>query len=169
MALPNKLRKFNLFNDGNSYLGQVEEVALPKLSWKTEEYDGAGQVAPVDIPLALEKLGMEMTLGGLVLGALKQFGTIGVSDVPLRFNGSYQEAQGSSVLPVEVNTRGYLREVDMGNAKQGDNTQHKLTYALSYYKLTVGGNDVIEIDALNQVFVVDGKDLYADHRQALGL
>lgn len=169
MALPNKLRKFNLFNNGNSYLGLIEEVTLPKLGWKTEEYDGAGQVAPVDIPLSLEKLEMEMTLGGLVVGVMKQFGTIGLADVPLRFNGSYQEAQGSAIKAVEVNVRGFHRQIDPGNAKQGDNTQHKISTSLSYYKLTIDGEDIIEIDALNQVFIVDGKDLYADHRQAMGL
>lgn len=169
MALPSKLRKFNLFNEGRSYLGIVEEVTLPKLSWKTEEYNGAGMVAPVDIPLTLEKLELQMSLGGMVLDALHQFGTIGLSDVGLRFNGSYQEGQGNVIQAVECVIRGYHREIDIGNVKQGENTQHKITSALSYYKLSVDGQDIIEIDALNQIFVVNGKDLYADHRKALGL
>ncbi|MCF5956493.1 phage major tail tube protein, partial [Xanthomonas perforans] len=36
MALPKKLKALNLFNDGESYLGQVVEVKLPTLSRKME-------------------------------------------------------------------------------------------------------------------------------------
>ena len=49
MALPSKLKNFNLFNDGHSYMGQVDEVVLPKLTAKMEEWRGGGMDAPVDI------------------------------------------------------------------------------------------------------------------------
>lgn len=42
MGLPRVLKNYNLFNDGESYMGQVEEVTLPKLARKTEDYRGAG-------------------------------------------------------------------------------------------------------------------------------
>ncbi|MDO9795034.1 phage major tail tube protein, partial [Glaesserella parasuis] len=38
-----------------------------------------------------------------------------------------------------------------------------------YYKLTVDGKELIEIDLINSVFKVDGKDRYAQHRAAIGL
>ncbi len=38
MALPRKLKYLNLFNDGNNYIGVVEEMTLPKLSRKLEAY-----------------------------------------------------------------------------------------------------------------------------------
>ncbi|ELN4703478.1 phage major tail tube protein, partial [Escherichia coli] len=40
---------------------------------------------------------------------------------------------------------------------------------LSYYKLTVDGDTIIEIDLLNMISIVDGDDLLADHRKAIGL
>ncbi|STQ46103.1 phage major tail tube protein [Ewingella americana] len=36
MALPKKLKYLNLFNDGNSYLGVVSSLTLPKLTRKLE-------------------------------------------------------------------------------------------------------------------------------------
>ncbi|MFI9653959.1 phage major tail tube protein [Guyparkeria sp. GHLCS8-2] len=169
MALPKKLKKFNFFDEGHSYLGVAEEITLPTLGWSSEEFEGAGMVGPVDIPMSLEKLEAQWTLGGLEAQVLRQFGICGLAGIGLRFNGSYQDAQTCEVLPVEVTMRGYHRQIDMGNAKQGDNTQHQITSALSYYKLIVNGETLIEIDVINQVFVVDGEDKYAEHRKAMGL
>ena len=40
---------------------------------------------------------------------------------------------------------------------------------LNYYRLVVNGTNVIEIDLLNMVFIVNGTDLLADQRRAIGL
>jgi P2 family phage contractile tail tube protein len=57
----------------------------------------------------------------------------------------------------------------MGNAKAGDNTQHKRKFPLAYYKLSINGRVEMEIDMLNAVFIVDGVDRYVEIRSALGL
>ena len=46
--LPKILKNFNVFVDGLGYAGRVEEITLPKLTIKTEEYQGAGMSAPVE-------------------------------------------------------------------------------------------------------------------------
>lgn len=169
MSLPAKLKAMNLFNEGRSYLGQVDEVVLPKLTAKMEEWRGAGMDAPVDIDLGMEKLSMEWTAGGWLSDALKQFGVLNVSGVGLRFTGAIQSDDAEQVKAVEVVVRGRHSEIDFGTAKAGEDTAHKYTTSLSYYKLTVDGEEVIEIDILNMVKKVGGKDLMADFRSALGV
>ena len=44
--LPKILKNFNVFVDGRGYAGRVDEITLPKLTIKTEEYQGAGMSAP---------------------------------------------------------------------------------------------------------------------------
>jgi P2 family phage contractile tail tube protein len=39
----------------------------------------------------------------------------------------------------------------------------------AYYKLTIDGKDVIEVDVINMVLMVDGVDRLAEHRKAIGL
>ena len=39
--LPRILKNFNLFVDGRGYAGRVDEITLPKLTIKTEEFQGA--------------------------------------------------------------------------------------------------------------------------------
>ena len=57
----------------------------------------------------------------------------------------------------------------MGTAKAGDDNTIKAVTSLSYYKLTIGGATVIEIDVPGYVFMVNGVDRLAEKRQALGL
>ncbi len=90
MSLPLKLKNFNLFNEGQNYIGKVPELALPKLTAKMEEFRAGGMDAPIDIDLGMEKLEMEWTIGGFEAQVLKQFGTLTHNGVGLRFAGALQ-------------------------------------------------------------------------------
>ena len=61
MGLPRKIKNFTLFNEGLSYLGEVDEVTLPKLTRKTEEFRGGGMNGPVATDMGLEALNMVST------------------------------------------------------------------------------------------------------------
>lgn len=47
MGLPRKIKNFALFQDGVSFLGQIPELNLPKLTRKTEDYQDGGMAAPI--------------------------------------------------------------------------------------------------------------------------
>ena len=74
MALPNSLKNFNVFNDGVSFMGVVEEVKLPKLSRKMESYRAGGMDGEIELDLGQEKLELEQVCGGFVLDAYKAYG-----------------------------------------------------------------------------------------------
>jgi len=57
----------------------------------------------------------------------------------------------------------------MGEATKGDNSTTKVTTTLSYYKLTVDGEVIIEMDKPGNVFKVRGEDRLAQRRQNLGI
>ncbi|WP_435605886.1 phage major tail tube protein [Pseudomonas knackmussii] len=87
----------------------------------------------------------------------------------LRFAGAYQRDDTGEVTAVEIVARGRYETIDPGDAKPGENTEHKFTMACTYYKLTVDGQEVIEIDLLNFIEKVDGQDILAAQRKAIGL
>ncbi len=169
MGLPHKLKDFVAYADGDSYVGRIGEIALPKLTLKTEKYRGGGMLAEVDVAMGLEALEMEVKYGGLVRGVLRKFGIPGVAATMVRFVGAYQEDVAGAYLTGELVTRGRLTEIDPGTAKAGDNTEWTAKYALSYLKWTVNGREEVEIDVLNNIFMVDGVDRNADLRAALQL
>ena len=171
MALPKKLKHLNLFNDGNSYLGVAKSITLPVLGRKLESYRGGGMEGPVKIDLGYsdDGLQLEWTLGGWDLIAVRQFGATKADGAALRFTGSVQRDDTGEVSAVEIVARGRHEEIDFGDAEPGEDTEHKITTTLTYYKLTVDGEVLVEIDLLNFVYIVNGKDLLAAHRKALGI
>lgn len=168
--LPSILKDFNLFNDAQSYQSRIDEIVLPSLSRKVEEYQGGGMVGPVDIDLGQEKLDLEWTVKGFDLQSMKQYGYVGVAGIALRFNGAYQEDENCTVKAVEVEVRGRHTAIESGTAKKGDtNANTKIKSNLSYYKLTVDGEEIIEIDLINYIFKVNGVDQLEAMRKAIGL
>ncbi|NUT17447.1 MAG: phage major tail tube protein [Cupriavidus sp.] len=169
MALPRKLKNFNVFADGVSHVGEVEEITIPKLVRKVEEYRGGGMNGPVDIDLGSEKLELETTYGGFMREPLKQYAVTGIDAALVRFAGAYQRDDTGAVDAVEVVVRGRHTELDFGNAKAGENSQFKVKSSLSYFKLTVNSEVWIEIDHVNFIEVVFGVDRLAEQRRAMGL
>ncbi|QKV52382.1 phage major tail tube protein [Comamonas antarctica] len=169
MALPSKLKNFNLFGDGNSWRGLIDSVTLPKLTRKVEEWRGGGMHGPIEVDLGLEKLELSFKAGGMLLDGYVAFGGTTHNANQWRFAGAYQDDSTNEVMTVEVMVSGRVRELDPGDAKAGDDTEHTHTVSVSYYKLTINGADVIEIDMPGMVFRVNGVDQLGAIRRAIGM
>lgn len=169
MGMPSVLKYFNLFNEARSYQGEVEEIKLPKLTRKMEDFRSGGMGGPVKIDLGQEILEIEQTYAGLVPEILKQYGNTKVAGLGLRFAGSYEDDGTGTVRAVEIIVRGRHEEIDPGSAKGGDMSKTVVKTTCSYYKLSIDNQEVIEIDQINGIFKVDGVDLMEAHRKAIGL
>lgn len=171
MAMPRTLKLMNLFNDANSYLGVCKTVTVPKLARKMESYRGGGMDGPVkaDLGFSDDGLVLEYSAGGPDAIAIKQFGATSASACQLRFTGSYQQDDTGAISALEVVVRGRPEEIDPGEAKPGELSEYKVKMACTYYKLTIDGQELVEIDLLNAIFKVDGTDLLAEHRKAVGI
>ena len=169
MALPRTLKNFNLFNDGDSYLGQVEEITLPTLTRNTEDYRAGGMMGPVKLDMGQEAIECEWKCGGLMRGVLAQYGITKPDGVQLRFAGAYQSEDTGEIDAVELVIRGRHTEINFGSAKVGEKTEFTIKTAASYYKLSIKGSPLIEIDLVNMVENINGKDQLTAIRQALGI
>lgn len=168
MALPRKLKNMNIFLDGASWIGQAVSVTVPKLTRKMEDYRAAGMNAPVKVDMGMEGLVLEFSAGGFMVDALAQFGTAQHDATQMRFVGAYQRDDTGAVDAVEITARGRFSEIDMGDAKPGEDTEHKFKAELSYYRLEVAGREVMLIDITNMVEIIGGIDRLADQRAAIG-
>ncbi|MDN3562120.1 phage major tail tube protein [Vreelandella neptunia] len=170
MALPNILKDFNLFGDGNNWQGQIPELTLPELARRMVEYEGGGMDGPIEVDHGQELMTFEWTAGGLIVdGLFDTFGSPVHDAAMLRFTGSYESDEDGGIIPVEIVVRGRHKTIAMGDASKGDNNTQSITTTLSYYKLVVDGEDIIERDVPGYVFTVRGVDRMAQRRRALGL
>lgn len=171
MALPRKVKYLNLFNDGINWIGIVESVTLPKLTQKFEKYRGGGMPGSVDISLGLDDgaLDTEFTIGGTEALLFKQMSAVKADGVMLRFTESLQRDDTAEIQALELVVRGRHKELDSGEHKQGDSSTTKVSSTNTYAKLTINGEVIYEVDLINMIHIVDGKDLLEEHRAAIGV
>tara|TARA_R110002072_G_scaffold246432_4_gene405685 strand:- start:1678 stop:2181 length:504 start_codon:yes stop_codon:yes gene_type:complete len=162
------LKNMALFVDGRGFAGNVEELTLPKLTLKTEQFRNGGMDAPIEVEMGMEKLESEFTLTRFDKNVLKLFGLSPGQLTPLTIRGAVISDDGTQTAVV-VNLQGIVREMDPGNWKPGEKATLKIMMALRYYKLTHGGDVVHEIDIPNMVRTIGGVDQLSAVRSALGI
>ena len=69
-----QFKNFTLFVESLGYAGDIEELQIPNLSLKTEEFRAGGMDAPMEIDMGMEKLELTATLTAIDEEALKLFG-----------------------------------------------------------------------------------------------
>ncbi|WP_341807904.1 phage major tail tube protein [Wolbachia endosymbiont (group E) of Neria commutata] len=167
--LPKILKNFNVFVDGRGYAGRIDEITLPKLTIKTEEYRAGGMDIPISIDMGMEKLEAEFTFSEYDTELFRLFGLIDGNSVSLTLRGGMQGSGNNDIEAVVINLRGIFREFDFGSWKPAEKTTLKCTVAAHYYKLTISGNELIEIDAENMIRRINGVDQMALLQTVLGI
>lgn len=163
--LPKILKNFNVYVDGRGYAGRLDELTLPKLTIKTEEYQGAGMSAPVDIDMGMEKLEMDLTFAEYDKELFKLFGLTNGSEIGLTIRGALHGAGEPEAIV--INVRGFFREMDFDSWTPAEKTSLKCTVSCTYYKLSIDGNELIEIDPVNMIRNVNGSDQLSKFREIL--
>ena len=165
----NQVRKnFNFFIDGRGYAGDVEEVNPPKLTLKTEEFRAGGMNAPVELTLGMEKLETDFTMVSYDPDILSLWSVVEGASVSYILREALESFDGTLVGTIHT-MRGKIKEIDPGVTKPGEVPHLKCTVALTYYKMQVGTVVVNEIDVLNMIQVINGVDVLAATRSALGM
>jgi len=168
MAATDVRKNITLNVDGRGYAGKLSEFNAPKLVQKTEEYRAGGMNAPIELNMGMEKLECDFSMISYDRNVLALFGLVDGAQVPLTAREAL-ESQDGTVTPVVHVMRGKVKEQDPGTSAPGAVNPIKFTVALSYYRLEHGGAVIQEIDVENMVHVVNGVDVLAAHRAALGI
>lgn len=160
MAQPQVLKNFNLYLNGGTYIGKVEEVTLPNLQVITEDYRGGGMDSAVKLDMGLETPELGFTLAEHSADIYAQFGLRNQNAVQAQFRGAM--VADNVTTPYIVTARGMYTQIDGGTVSVGGKNPLSGTMALRYYKLEIGGREVIEIDVDNGIRNIGGVDQNAD-------
>jgi P2 family phage contractile tail tube protein len=165
--IPRILKNFSLFVDGRGLAGTIDTLTLPTLTTKGEEVRAGGMDAPIEHDMGMEKLEGTFQLLEYNPDIIALYG-LSAADKQLTARGAMRR-DGEDAVPVVVNMTGMIKQVEKGDWKAGDMSSPTFSYALRYYKLTIGGRELIEIDKVNMIRKVDGVDQLATIRQAIGV
>ncbi len=165
---PLKFKNMNLFVDGYGLAGRAKEIELPKVNPKLEEHRAGGMDAPVEYDMGLEKLEGSFTLAEYTAGVLIRFGLVSGNSTAVTMRGFAEDERGNTQTIV-AQMRGRLKEQDAGSWKPGEDAELKGSISCEYYKLTINGLPIYEIDVPNMVRKIGGVDQLAKQRAALGM
>lgn len=168
--MPRNVRKyFSTFVNGLSYAGDTEELTLPKLVMKMEEWRAGGMNAPMEVNVGMEKMESDFSMLAYDPNILGLFGVAVGQQTPFTFREVLESDGDGTVTGVVHTLRGRIKEIDQGTVKPGEKVAIKTSIAVDYYKLQHGATVVHEIDVVNMIHVVNGVDILAAQRSALGM
>lgn len=168
MGVRDVIKNWNVFIDGKGYAGQAEEVNPPKLTLKVEEFRAGGMNVPKELDMGMEKMEADFSLISFDRLVLARFGVAVGQTVPFVIRKVLESDDGTTT-PVAYTMRARVKGIDPGTLKAGDKASLKVTLAVDYFKLDHGGITVQEIDVDNMVHMVNGVDVLAGQRAALGI
>jgi len=163
----NNLYNWSVFVDGRGHVGEAKSITPPKLVMKIEEMMGGGMMTPVDLHLGTEKLECSITWNGQRPQSYRMFGLAPGVVIPITCHQLLTDVSGPNQTRVTIHMRGFLRELDPGEAETQSPTNQKDEFSLNYYRRLENGVEVLEIDALLGTIRVNGVETTASVREAL--
>lgn len=170
MRLPKHLKNFNVTFGVSDFSAICEEVTLPKLKHKTEDFRGAGMDAPIEIEVGREKMEATFKFAEQTIEGYLSSGASFSGLVTATIRGHLSAPDGTSDSVVAI-LRGWVKTVDPGTWKPGDpkSANQTIEMAVYSYALTRGVIPLVAIDIMNSTSFVGPIDQLAAQRQNLKL
>lgn len=161
---------FAVYEDAIEYLGMAE-ATLPDIEYLTEEISGAGIGGNVEEIIIGHLAAMTTTLNfRTVCASAVRLLEPRVHKIDLRVA---QQQMNNRTSETEVTSVKHIMKVKpkktaLGKVAAASTADVSGEYATSYYAMYMAGKKVTEVDPLNFICMINGKDYLADVRKALG-
>lgn len=163
--------KFNVFVDGGTSLFGIAECTLPSFEAMSETFSGAGVAGEIDVPV----IG-QFSAGTLTMNFVHLYGQPSELAVTKTYNFDLRSAleindkasHELGIIQERYAIRGPVKKVDPGKLGKASASDASVEVAVYRQEHWIDGKQVLEWDALNEVYVVNGNDIYAPVREAIG-
>ena len=166
----NRIVNANIYIDGTNLIGRAEEVKLPDIQAIMAEHKALGMVGKIELPAGFDKLEGEVKWNSLYEEAAKAMANP-YKSVQLQCRSSI-ETYGAQGRIQEVSLVTFLtvmfKKNPLGTFKQHDNAEFGSSFAATYIKQVIDGDEVLELDYMANIFRVGGEDMLADYRSNIG-
>ena len=170
LNFPEVINYFNVYNGGNKLMGITGEISLAELKAKTATVSGAGILGEYNTAVIgmFENIQQEIPFRMInqeffdLMNASKQAEIVMRASIQ---NVNKSSGGALSTQGMRVVFRGRPTNFKMGQLKQADLMNASVTLELTYVLLEMGGEKKLELDKLNEIYIVNGKDLLAEIRK----
>lgn len=162
--VPEKINEYNAYLDGTKMIGVVPDVDLPEVGMKASEVEGAGMLGVLDSPTIgqFESMEQEIKFNVLYSGAINMLNPLEAVNLTFRAAQQvYDKTGGYAFKGLRIVEQGRVKTFKPGKLKRAESMDASITMELTYILVEVDGVVMLEIDKLNQKYVVNGKDMLA--------
>lgn len=160
-------RYFSAFIEGKGKFAETSTVKEPDFKWIREGYAGGGMVGEIEVPLILEAMKAELALFNYDTDAITVFGV--TPGVPLSFQFRRElfdtRDQGSESVVIHMKATMDL-EFPEWNRKNLEGVT--LPLFVHTYRRFLNGIEQYHVDMEAMIFRVNGVDVLAEARRAIG-
>lgn len=163
-TIPTKINKYNVYNKADRLLGMGDELSLPDFEASTETVSGAGILGEIDDPTVGYFANQEMEIQFRVLDQEAVDMLDMTRAVQLTIRGAQQTTNKEGDIefrPMRVVVRGRAAKFSPGKVKAGNPMDTTVTLTVLYILIELDEKPVLELDKLNEVYKIAGKDVLA--------
>lgn len=165
-----RITNANVYVDGNSLLGKVDECKLPEVKVTMTEHKALGMQGKLEFPSGIDKLEATFKWNSLYSDILLKVANP-YKAVAVQLRGSletYSNDGRIAQVPVVAYLTGVFNKFPLGGFKQHDNVEAETTMSVTYCKLEIDGKVIIEFDALANIYKAGDVDLLETYKQNIG-
>lgn len=165
-----KICNANVYVDGNSLLGKVDECKLPEIKVIMAEHKALGMQGKLEFPSGIDKLEATFKWNSLYSDVLVKVANP-YKAVEVQLRGSletYGNAGRTAEVPVVAYLTGVFSKFPLGGFKQHDNVDAETTMSVTYCKLELDGKEILEFDSLANIYKANGEDLLEIYKTNIG-
>lgn len=171
MIILNNTISFNSYLNESGKLQLLEDltsVQLPSVENGSDTLSGSGLMGPIDMPSMFNVAAMSCDLNfrHINAGSTK---LMSPGEKTLIFKWAVDKFE-KGVNDFVVNTatvKGNMKKTDFGKIESQAKADGAMSFEITYYKLVLNNVVVLELDKLNQIYVVNGVDYMEKLRSAL--
>ena len=170
-AIPEILQGFEVYESGGVAVKGIVDVTLPGLEAMTETVKGAGIAGEYETSVIGHYKAMSLSLKyRTVTEFLLSLSAPKVHALDLRGGIQSKDQATATVrtIPIRVAVRCMPKKTEPGKFEPGAGMDSSNEFNCTYLKITFDGKEMVEIDPLNYICVINGKDYLEELRAALG-
>lgn len=163
MRIPEVIYAFNVYKSGNVLVGLTGEVTLPDFESMTDTISGAGVLGEFDTPILgmFGSIEMEIPFRVLDEDIFSFMDPREVVDLNLRASTQVIDSKTTEIDSgsMRIAMRGKLKKFKPGKVQQATQMDCSVTLEILYFLIEMDGESKFELDKLNFIYKVNGKDI----------
>lgn len=168
--IPEAIHGFNVYNGTNKIVGITGAVELPSFQYITNSISLAGMPGEYEAPVIGHVASQKMKIPFTQIDKDAYFAMVsGEENIVLRSSMQVRDVD-TSKMEMEnmvVTIRGATIEYELGSLEKAKTMNSTITKEVMYIKVVIENKTCLEYDKFNNIYVVDGKDMFEKVRKNL--